>query len=133
MARLFTLASMAIIIAAPAIRAQEKETHERLVQDTIKIMKDTTKILKDVNNKEQADKAKKEITALRGRMDDVAKRYAAIGAPTKEQEADLEKKYKLELDDAVKSLQTEAQRLLKTDYGKDVVAILQQKPKADGK
>jgi hypothetical protein len=125
--------SIAIILAAPAMRAQEKDTHERLLQDTIKNMKDTTKILKDVNNKEQADKAKKEITALRGRMDDVAKRYAAIGAPTKEQEADLEKKYKLELEDAAKSFETEALRLLKTDYGKDVVAILQQKPKADGK
>ena len=125
--------SIAIILAAPAMRAQEKDTHERLFQDTIKNMKDTTKILKDVNNKEQADKAKKEITALRGRMDDVAKRYAAIGAPTKEQEADLEKKYKLELEDAAKSFETEALRLLKTDYGKDVVAILQQKPKADGK
>src|SRR5262245_57981724 len=128
MTRFYALASIAAVLAFAPLRGQEKDTHERLVQDTIKIMKDTTKILKDVKNKEQADKAKKEISALRGRMDDVTKRYTAIGAPTKEQEADLEKKFKLELEDAVKSLQSEAQRLLKTDYGKDVVAILQQKP-----
>jgi hypothetical protein len=133
MTRFFTLVSFAIAFAVPTLRAQDKDTHERLLQDTIKLMKDTTKILKDVQNKDQADKAKKEITALRSRMDDVTKRYSAIGAPTKEQEAELEKKYKVELEDAVKSLQTEAQRLLKTDFGKDLVAILQQKPKTDGK
>src|SRR4051812_27200343 len=111
MMRPFLLASTAVILIGPGLPAQDKDTHERLVQDTIKIMKDTTNILKDVQNKEQADKAKKEITALRGRIDDVNKRYTSIGAPTKEQEAELEKKFKVEMEDAVKSLQTEAQRL----------------------
>ncbi len=125
-----------------SVRAQDKpaeaskdgkDSHERLVQDTLKIMKDTAKILKDVQNKDQAEKAKKEITALRGKIDDVNKRYTAIGAPTKEQEAELEKKYKVELEDAVKGMTTEAKRLLATDYGKDLVNILQQAPKTGGK
>ncbi len=133
MTRFFVLASIALVVVVPSSPAQDKDTHERLVQETLKIMKDTTKILKDVQNKDQAEKAKKEITALRAKTDDVNKRYAAIAALTKEQEAELEKKYKVELEDAVKSFQTEALRLLKTDYGKDLVAILQQKTKTDGK
>jgi hypothetical protein len=116
-----------------AAKEDGKDSHERLVQDTLKIMKDTTKILKDVQNKDQAEKAKKEITAQRGKIDDVNKRYGAIAPPTKEQEAELEKKFKVELEDSVKSFQAEAQRLLKTDFGKDLINILQQAVKTGGK
>jgi len=137
MTRFVILSSISLIIAA-GLKAEDnkpeaKESHDKLVQDVLKIMQDTTKILKDVKNKEQADKAKKDVIALVERMQDVKKRYAAAGELTKEKDAELEKKYKVDMDDAYKSLQAEVQRLQKAEYGKEIVSLLEQKPKPAGK
>lgn len=132
MTRLLTLTTVSLILVVPTLRSQDKkpdpakkDTHDLLAQETIKNIKDTTKVLKDVQNKEQADKAKKD--PVFERIADVKKRYLALTAPTKEQEAALEKKFKNELEDASKAFTAEFVRLVKADYAKDLVAFLQQK------
>jgi hypothetical protein len=118
------------LLAIPMLPADEKKAaQDALVLETIKIIKDTTKILKDVTNKEQAEKAKKDLTPILDKLADLKKRYNAAGELTKEQDTELQKKYEAELSDATKAFVAEAKRLLNTDYGKDLVNLIQQKAK----
>src|SRR5262245_8419405 len=133
MPRMLTLAVCTFVLAVPALRAQDKDTHDKLVQDTLKNIKDLTKVMKDVQNKDQIEKAKKDVEPICTRIADVSKRFKAAPQPTKEQEAELEKKYKAELDDAVKAFTTEFVRLTKSDYGQPLTQLIQQKAKLDAK
>lgn len=136
------------MLAAPALGADDKKADdkktdttkkdgkdvlEKLVQETFQNIKDVTKILKDVQNKDQVEKAKKDLDPIFVRIADVKKRAAAIAPPTKEQEAEFEKKYKAEGEDIYKAFNAEFVRLMKSDYGKPLTDLIEQKAKMDAK
>src|SRR5205085_12486530 len=94
MTRVLIFSAFSMLLAGLALRADDKDAPEKLVQETIKNIKDMTKVLKDVQNKDQAEKAKKDLDPIFARIADVRKRYTSAPAPTKEQETDIEKKYR---------------------------------------
>jgi deoxyadenosine/deoxycytidine kinase len=109
------------------------DSHEKIVVDMVAVMKDIAKSLAKAKDAASGKEIKPELQKLAARMDRISERLEKIGRPSKEQEAELEKKYKTAVDEAVKDFQAEVQRLLKTDYGKDVLAALEQKSKFSDK
>lgn len=104
------------------------DSHEQIVVDMLAAIKDATKALAKVQDVQSGKEAKPDLEKIAARMGEISKRVEKMGRPTKEQEADLEKKFKTAVDEAVKDFQNEIQRLLKTDYGKDALNALEQKP-----
>jgi hypothetical protein len=111
----------------PARKDEPKDPLARLVVDMIGTMKDATRVLKELKSKDQVEQAKKDLGKVMEQMNEINKRWANLGQPSKDQEAELDRKYKQAIDDAFNDFQSEVQRLQKTDYGKDVIALL--KPK----
>ncbi|MCX7699876.1 MAG: hypothetical protein N2039_03275 [Gemmataceae bacterium] len=109
------------------------DSHEQIVIDMLSAMQDATKALAKVQDAQSGKEAKPNLEKIAARMGEISKRVEKIGRPTKEQEAELEKKFKTAVDEAVKDFQNEIQRLLRTDYGKDVLNALEQKPMPPGK
>jgi len=130
-ARLLLAATIALIpvrsfAEEPATPAGD--THEKIVADMLKTLKAATKAFADAKDAETAKKAKPVVEGLAKDMLTIDARIAKLGRPDKIKEAELEKKFKPELDEIVKTYQPEVQRLLKETYGKDLVAILERKP-----
>ncbi len=109
------------------------DSHEQIVVDMLAAMRDASKILAKVQDAQTGKEAKPELQKIAHRIGEINKRLEMMGAPSKEQEAELEKKFKTAVDEAVKDFQGEIQRLLKADYGKDVLSALEQKPQAPEK
>lgn len=111
-----------------ANKDSKPDSHEQIIVDMLAAMRDATKTLAKVQDVQSGKDAKPNLEKIAARMGEISKRVEKMGRPTKEQEAELEKKFKTTVDETVKDFQTEIQRLLKTDYGKDVLGALEQKP-----
>jgi hypothetical protein len=106
----------------------KQDSWEQVVKDTIKMLKDVTKTLSEANDAESAKKAKAELERVYKGQQEINDRVAKLGVRSKEQEDDLTKKYKTELEDVLKSLEAQVTRVMKEPFGKDLLAVIQSKP-----
>jgi hypothetical protein len=113
--------------------ASTPDSHEKIVVDMLDVIKGTAKALAKAKDAATGKEVKPELQKLAAQMGNISERLEKIGRPAKEQEAELEKKYKTAVDEAIKDFQAEVQRLLKLDFGKDLLSVLEQKPKAPEK
>lgn len=118
----------AVLLAEDPPKTSEADTHDKVVGDMLKVLKSAAKAFSGVNDAESAAKAKPGLEQLAGEMNKLNERITKLGPPTKDQEAALEKKFKQELDDTLKSYAKEVQRLMKDSFGKELIAVFEKKP-----
>ncbi len=105
-----------------------KDSYEQVVRDMLKSLQAVTKALSDATDAESAAKVKPELEKIMQAQRELAQRIDKLGPRTKEVEDELALKFKGQLEEAVKSLQVQVERLQKETFGKDLLAILQPKP-----
>ena len=87
------------------------DSHESVINDSVKLMKEMTAILKTVKDEESAKAAKPKLKALSEKMEAIEKRSKALGEPTAEQQKKLEEKFKKENEKVVQEFFAEMMRV----------------------
>ncbi len=109
-------------------KKEEKDSFDLVFQDLIKNLKGVAKLLTDATSADTAKKVKPDVEKAGEGMHKIDERFRKLGPLTKEQEAELEKKYKPEMEDVVKTLEAQVSRLKGEPYGKEVLDALERKP-----
>jgi hypothetical protein len=105
-----------------------KDSYEQVVRDMLKSLSAVTKSLGEATDAESAKKVKPELEKIMQAQQELVQRIDKLGGRSKEVEDELTSKFKAELEDALKGMQVQVERLLKEPYGKDLLAVLQSKP-----
>ena len=71
----------------------QKDTHEKVMEDTLELMEQFATALERARDNESARQAAREIEELVGEFDEIAERSNAVGQPTPEVAQDLAKKF----------------------------------------
>lgn len=111
-----------LLTAGIAIAA---DTHESLVKELLGTLKDAVGVLKTIKDEKTAKEAEPKVVKITTQMGDIKKRMDKIGKPTKDQEEDLQKKYKTEMDTTFKSFADEINRVDMVPGGKEIVKMFQ--------
>jgi peptidoglycan hydrolase CwlO-like protein len=101
------------------------DTHETLVKELLGTVKDAVGVLKTIKDDKTAKEAEPKVTKITTQMGDIKKRMDKIGKPTKEQEEELQKKYKTEMETNFKTFAEEINRVSEVPGGKDIVKLFQ--------
>lgn len=141
MNRLFAASMCCALLGAGLVCAQEKpkdakdskDTFESVVTDMMASLKKGTDTLKSVKDEKSAKDAKPALTKVGEDMQKLSARAQKLGKPTKEQEDALEKKFKGQMETHVKDFQSEAARVAKEPWGKDLLKALEPKAPATPK
>jgi len=100
----------------------DKETHETYAEESLKALDRIAEILAPVKDKKTADDARAKLPELSKSLAELKKKASALGEPTKEQKAELDKKYKSKFEDSLKKFRAEAVRVGTTvDGGKELL------------
>ena len=122
MKRIVGLCFAFVLTAGVAIAA---DTHESLVKELLGTLKDAVGVLKTVKDEKSAKDAEPKVTKVSAQMSDLKNRMEKIGKPTKEQEDELQKKYKTEMETTFKSFAEELTRVAKVPGGEDILKKFQ--------
>ncbi len=122
MNRIVGLCFAFVMTAGVAIAA---DTHESLVKELLGTLKDATGILKTVKDEKTAKEAEPKVTKISDQMSDIKKRMDKIGKPTKDQEDELAKKYKTDMETTFKGFAEELTRVAKVPGGEDILKKFQ--------
>ncbi|OAI49925.1 hypothetical protein AYO44_18210 [Planctomycetaceae bacterium SCGC AG-212-F19] len=113
----FTLVTTGFVIAA--------DTHDSLVKELLGTLKDAVGVLKTVKDEKTAKDAQPKVGKISDQMGDIKKRMDKLGKPTKEQEDELQKKYKGEMETTFKGFAEELTRVAKVPGGEDLIKQFQ--------
>lgn len=105
-----------------------KDSFEAVIADLIATIKKASDTLKTAKDEKSAKEAKSALAKVGEEMQKLKTRGEKLGQATKEQEDQMEKKFKAEMEASVKSFQVEAERVAKQPWGKELLDAL--KPKA---
>jgi hypothetical protein len=109
-------------------KREQKDSFDLVFQDLIKNLKGVAKLLSDATSADAAKKVKPDLEKAGEGMQKIDERLRKLGQLSKEQEAEMEKKYKPELEDVVKTLEVQVSRLKGEPFGKEVLDALERKP-----
>jgi hypothetical protein len=101
------------------------DTHDSLIKELLGTFKDAVGVLKTVKDEKTAKEAEPKVTKVSDQMSDIKKRMDKIGKPTKDQEDELMKKYKTEMETTFKSFADELTRVAKVPGGEDILKKFQ--------
>jgi DNA anti-recombination protein RmuC len=100
----------------------DKETHETYAEESLKALDHITDVLAPVKDKKSADEARAKLPELSKSLNELKEKASALGEPTKEQKAELDKKYKSRFETSLKKFRAEAVRVGTTvDGGKELL------------
>lgn len=85
------LAAAGLCLVLPS--CGQKDTHEKIMGDTLNLMEQFATALEQARDNESARQAAREIEQLVEEFDEIAARSDAVGKPTPEVEQDLAKKF----------------------------------------
>lgn len=123
MKRLIGMCCVLPLLTAGVVFAAD--THEMLVKELLGVLKEATGLLKTVKDEKTAKDAQPKVVKISDQMGDIKKRMDKIGKPTKEQEDELQKKYKGEMETTFKSFAEELGRVAKVPGGEDLIKQFQ--------
>ncbi len=86
-----TLAAVGLCLVLPS--CGQKDTHEKIMGDTLELMEQFATALEQARDNESARQAAREIEELVEEFDEIAERSDAVGKPTPEVAQDLAKKF----------------------------------------
>jgi type I site-specific restriction endonuclease len=123
MKKLVAASMLAILWAAPTQAEDPKpDTHEALVEETIKSIEKLSKILADIKDKTSSEDAKPKLEETVKAMTAMKKRADKLGEPMGAKKEELEKKYKPEMEAATKKLTGEFIRIAtNVEGGQEIV------------
>lgn len=121
MKKVLLTAAFAIVFAVPARAA---DTHESLLEDSIKALTAFSDVLTSIKDKASSETAKPKLKEAAQKMLDLKDRSDKLGEPKGAAKDDLEKKYKGKMEEVVKKLTTEMIRISMLDGGMDIVKDL---------
>src|ERR1700676_804139 len=99
-----------ILLGPLAIRGQEP-THDALAEESLKALDKASDILAAVKDKKSVDDARAKFPEIAKTLGELKKKLTAAGDPTKEQRAELDKKFKTKFEVAIKKFRDEAVRI----------------------
>jgi len=91
------------------------DTHEQAADDLVVLTSEVSGVLEGVEDKQSAEQAKQELTALSDEFRAVGKRLTELGEPDEGLEAELEEKYGEQLNDITKKMNDEVMRIMQID------------------
>lgn len=92
-----------------------KRDHESVIKDTVSCMKQLASVLKDVKDEASAKSAVSKIEGIAKEMKTLQEEAKKMGEPSKEVNAELEKKFKSDMEKVTKDLDTEMMRIMKDE------------------
>jgi hypothetical protein len=106
-------------------RALAEDTHESLTEEMLKTMDKANGILVTIKDKKTAEDARPKLREVGKTMQDLKKRADKLGKPPQKVEEQLTKKYKAKIEEAVKKMVTEANRVKDVEGGEAALKELQ--------
>jgi cytochrome c556 len=92
-----------------------KRNHESVIKDSMTSMKELVDVLKNVKDEDSAKAAVSKIESIAKDMKALSEEAKKMGEPSKEVNADLEKKYKADMEKITNDLSKEMMRIMMND------------------
>lgn len=112
-----TLVTTGVVFAA--------DTHETLIKELLGTLKDAVGVLKTIKDEKTAKDAQPKVGKITDQMSDIKKRMDKLGKPPKDQDEELQKKYKADMETTLKSFAEELTRVAKVPGGEAVIKQFQ--------
>ena len=108
-----------VLLTAGAVLGAD--THDSLLKEMLGTMKNAVTVLKGVKDEATAKEALPKVKKICEEMSDQKKRMDKLGKPTKEQDKELQKKYRGEMEQGFKAFTEEMLRVMKVPGGEELI------------
>lgn len=128
MRKIGLLVGTVVLLLGQQARAAELKEYDAAIGELIDALKEGAKILKDIRDQDSAEAAKPQLKKLGDRFRDLAKKFKQLGPPTKDQDEELKKNHRKEIQAAQTEFRKQRDRVEKVPGGKEALKELERKP-----